>query len=196
MSGFAGLNFDAAIVERARRGDRRALDLVCRQLSAPVYTLCYRLCQVQATAEDLTQETFVEMLRHLPEFRGDASLATWVRTIAVSRCMMFFRSAWQRRSTALDEAAEPARDGTEQLALASDLGEALGRLSEPYRVVVWLFDVEGYSHREIAEMTGKTESYSKTCLSRARAELRRWLDAGAEAQPAAAPASMETRCIA
>ncbi|MEM1438486.1 MAG: RNA polymerase sigma factor [Pseudomonadota bacterium] len=194
MSGFAGLNFDTAIVSRAQRGDRRALDLVCRQLASPVYTLCYRLCQSQATAEDLTQETFVEVLRHLPKFRGEASLATWVRTIAVSRCMMFFRSAWQRRATALDEAHEPASDATEQLGLARDLGDALGRLNESHRVVVWLYDVEGYTHREIADLTGKTESYSKSCLSRARAELRRWLDT-AVATPAPA-ATLDTRCIA
>ena len=192
MSGFAGLDFDAAIVGRAQRGDRRALDLICRRLAPPVYTLCRRLCQSEATAQDLAQETFVEVLRHLPEFRGDASLATWVRTIAVSRCMMFFRSAWQRRAMALDEAAEPARDATEQLGMARDLGDALARLSEPHRVVVWLFDVEGYTHKEIAELTGKTESYSKSCLSRARAELRRWLDAA----PAPAPEPMQTRCIA
>ncbi|MEL6949609.1 MAG: RNA polymerase sigma factor [Pseudomonadota bacterium] len=194
MSGFAGLNFDTAIVSRAQRGDRRALDLVCRQLASPVYTLCYRLCQSQATAEDLTQETFVEVLRHLPEFRGEASLATWVRTIAVSRCMMFFRSAWQRRATALDEAHEPASDATEQLGLARDLGDALGRLNESQRVVVWLYDVEGYTHREIAALTGKTESYSKSSLSRARAELRRWLDTAVAAP--AHTATLDTRCIA
>lgn len=194
MSGFAGLQFDPAIVSRAQRGDRRALDLVCRRLATPVHTLCYRLCQSQPTADDLTQETFVEVLRHLPEFRGEASLATWVRTIAVSRCMMFFRSAWQRRATALDEAAEPARDGSDQLDLAKDLGEALGRLSEAHRVVVWLYDVEGYTHREIAELTGKTESYSKSSLSRARAELRHWLDSAARPQTPAA--TLNTRCIA
>ena len=196
MSGFAGLQFDPAIVERAQRGDRRALEFVCRQLAPAVYTLCYRLCQSQATAEDLAQETFEQVLNKLPEFRGDASLATWVRAIAVSRCMMYFRSAWQRRATALDENREAAPgDEARRIEAASDLGDALARLPEPARIVVWLFDVEGYTHREIAGLTGRTESYSKTCLSRARTALRGFLDEGPPASESAATTT-QTRCIA
>jgi RNA polymerase sigma-70 factor (ECF subfamily) len=57
-----------------------------------------------------------------------------------------------------------------------DLESALARLGHDDRAVVWLHDVEGYNHKEIAELFGKTESFSKTRLSRARARLREWLE--------------------
>jgi RNA polymerase sigma-70 factor (ECF subfamily) len=77
-----------------------------------------------------------------------------------------------------------ADDGQEQVGLAMDLEAALATLNQEDRAVVWLHDVEGYGHQEIADMFGKTESFSKTRLSRARAKLRDLLDS-----PAAAPAT-------
>ena len=71
-------------------------------------------------------------------------------------------------------ASTPAEE--EQLGLAMDLDSALAMLGPEDRTVVWLHDVEGYNHREIAELFGKTESFSKTRLSRARATLRDLLD--------------------
>ncbi len=179
MSGFAGLQVDESIVRRAQRGDRRALDIVFRTMAPAVYTLCLRLCQSGATADDLTQETFVEVMRGLPGFRFEASLATWVRTIAVSRAMMHFRSAWQRKASDLDSLPEEPRangaDVATRVELTSDIGDALGMLSPTARSVVWLYDVEGYTHKEIAELMDRSVSFSKSCLSRAHERLRELL---------------------
>ena len=71
-----------------------------------------------------------------------------------------------------DEVTGPAREDT---ALRMDLEAALERLSETSRAVVWLHDVEGYTHEEIAGMMGKTPSFSKSQLARAHVRLRRWL---------------------
>jgi RNA polymerase sigma-70 factor (ECF subfamily) len=70
---------------------------------------------------------------------------------------------------------------SEQLGMAMDLESALARLNAPDRAVVWLHDVEGYNHREIARLFGKTESFSKTRLSRARTRLRELLEPGSKA---------------
>ena len=126
-------------------------------------------------ADDLTQETFVDILRGLPGFRFNASLSTWVRRIAVSRCLMHMRSAWERKAIALDAIAEPASadiDHATRIELGHDLAAALGELAPNARVVVWLHDVEGYTHREIAELMDKSVSFSKSCLSRAHQQLR------------------------
>ena len=170
------------VVRRAQRGDRGALDMLFRTLAPPVYTICYRLCQSRATADDLTQETFVEVMRHLPGFRFEASLATWVRTIAVSRALMHLRSAWHRKATAIDAMVDEPRAADADIAqrheLCSDIGDALALLSPTARTVVWLYDVEGYSHKEIALAMDKSVSFSKSCLSRAHERLREALDAG------------------
>jgi RNA polymerase sigma factor (sigma-70 family) len=73
------------------------------------------------------------------------------------------------------------------LGLAMDLEAALASLGDEDRAVVWLHDVEGYGHKEIAEMFGKTESFSKTRLSRARARLRSLLEGPGESIPGEAP---------
>ena len=176
MSGFQGITVDGLTVRRAQRGDRVARAAICEAFAAPVLTLCRRLCGNQHLAEDLTQETFVEVLRHLADFRGDAGLATWVRRIAVSRCLMHQRSAWARRATPLDAQPEPLSqaDTLASLGAAEDLAAAMEQLPDTARVVVWLHDVEGYTHAEIARATGRSVSFSKSCLSRARQALLAW----------------------
>ncbi len=182
MSGFSSVQIDELTQRRACAGDRKALSEVCRVFAAPVLTLCYRLTGDRTLADDLTQETFVEVLRGLSGFRGEASLATWVRRIAVSRCLMHQRSAWNRKVSPIPETMELAGEGTPEQAFAvgHDIARALKQLPDTYRVVVWLYDVEGYTHQEIAEATGKSVSFSKSSLSRARAALRRIHESEAE----------------
>ena len=183
MSGFAGISVDDSVIRRARRGDAGAHESLYRALAPAVYTLALRLVKVPAVAEDMLQETFIEVMRSLPRYRGDASLATWVRRIAVSKCLMHLRSAWHRRAGELGDGDDPVDGGApvaESVGLRLDLEAALARLPAESRVVVWLHDVEGYTHREIALAMQKTESYSKSQLSRAHRRLRGLLagDAG------------------
>ncbi len=179
MSGFAGISVDDSVIRRARRGDAGAHESLYRALAPAVYTLALRLVKVPAVAEDMLQETFIEVMRSLPRYRGDASLATWVRRIAVSKCLMHLRSAWHRRAGELGDEDDPADGGApvaESVGLRLDLEAALANLPAESRVVVWLHDVEGYTHREIALAMQKTESYSKSQLSRAHRRLRGLLE--------------------
>jgi RNA polymerase sigma-70 factor (ECF subfamily) len=96
-----------------------------------------------------------------------------VRTIAASKALMRLRRNKYRDTDELhDEVLENRREDT---ALRMDLEAALERLSETSRAVVWLHDVEGYTHDEIAGMMGKTPSFSKSQLARAHTRLRKWL---------------------
>lgn len=172
MTGFAGIRVAADVVERARGGDESAFSAIYRALSPAVYTLALRLVSNRAKAEDVLQDTFIEVLRSIGAYRGDAALATWVRRIAVSKALMVLRSAWEQRGRSLESAPEARAAAPETPEMALDLSAALARLPARSRVVVWLHDVEGYTHDEIATLTGTTRSFSKSRLSRARAELR------------------------
>jgi RNA polymerase sigma-70 factor (ECF subfamily) len=181
MSGFAGISVDESVIRSARRGDAGAHESLYRALAPAVYTLALRLVRVPAVAEDMLQETFIEVMRSLPRYRGDASLATWVRRIAVSKCLMHLRSAWHRRAGELgdgdgDEPVDGGAPVADSVGLRLDLEAALASLPAESRVVVWLHDVEGYTHREIALAMQKTESYSKSQLSRAHRRLRGLLE--------------------
>lgn len=184
MSRFADIDIDPAIIRRAARGEAKAHEIIYRAFSAPVYSIGLRFTRVPAHAEDLLQETFIEVMRSIGRFRGDAPLGSWVRRIAVSKALMFLRSAWHARGQSLDDDWDdvtPASGNSHGLSQhpddALDLDKALADLPPISRAVVWLHDVEGYTHKEIAEFVGKSESFSKSQLSRAYQRLRPLLEA-------------------
>ena len=198
MSKFADIDIDAAIVQRAARGDVRAHEILYRAYSAPVFSVCLRFTRVPAQAEDLLQETFIEVMRSISGFRGEAPIGMWIRRIAVSKALMFLRSAWTKRHQALGEDWHDVTEGdalshgiSRQPDDALDLDAALASLPEVTRVVVWLHDVEGYTHKEIADLMGKTESFSKSQLSRAYQRLRPMLETEGRS---AAPEGATVRC--
>jgi len=195
MSKFADIQIDPAIVKRAARGDARAHGIIYRAFATPVYSVCLRFTKVPAHAEDLVQETFIEVMRSIAKFRGEAALGSWIRRIAVSKALMFLRSAWTARSQSLADDWHDVTPGdaashgiSRHPDEAMDLDAALANLPSVARAVVWLHDVEGFTHKEIAGLMGRTESFSKSQLSRAYQRLRPMLavpDEAADAESAA-----------
>jgi RNA polymerase sigma factor (sigma-70 family) len=188
MSRFADIHIDPAIVSRAAQGDSRAHDIIYRAFSTPVYSVCLRFTRVPSTAEDLLQETFIEVMRSIGRFRGEAPLGMWIRQIAISKALMFLRSAWHSRGQSLDDNWEETASGrytvpgrSDRPDQAMDLDAALANLPPVSRAVVWLHDVEGFTHREIAGFMGKSESFSKSQLSRAYQRLRPMLSISEDA---------------
>jgi RNA polymerase sigma-70 factor (ECF subfamily) len=164
---------DAAILPLARQGDPVAQEALYRAYSPQVYGLARRICRTREDAEDVMQETFFEVFRSIDKFRGEGSLWGWVKTIAASKALMRLRRNKYRDTDELVDDVAPQR--REDTALRMDLEAALERLPEVSRAVVWLHDVEGYTHDEIAQMMDRTVSFSKSQLARAHARLRRWL---------------------
>jgi len=165
---------DATVVlARARAGDLTAFEQVYRAYEVPVYNLARRICRTVEDAEDVLQETFFEVCRSIGQYRGDGSLWGWIRTIAASKALMRLRRNKYRDTDEYEEDLHRAPRNDNGLRM--DLEAALERLPETSRAVVWLHDVEGYTHEEIAGMMGKTVSFSKSQLARAHARLRRWL---------------------
>ena len=161
------------VLPRVKAGDPAAQEAVYRAFEAPVYNLARRICRTTEDAEDVLQETFLEVFRSIGSFRGDGSLWGWVRSIAASKALMRLRRNKYRETDELQDDVVPIR--REDTALRMDLEAALERLNPVSRAVVWLHDVEGYTHEEIARQMDKTASFSKSQLARAHARLRRWL---------------------
>ena len=92
---------DAALLARAQRGERDAHAELYELFSSVVYTLARRMVASTAIAEDVLQETFVEVLRKIGTYRGDAALGFWIKRIAINKCLMHLRSGWVSRRTDL-----------------------------------------------------------------------------------------------
>ena len=162
-----------SVVAKARVGDPVALEALYRAHSPAVYNLARRICRTAEDAEDVLQETFFEVCRSIRNYRGDGSIWGWIRTVAASKALMRLRRNKYRATDELNDEFAPAH--TAPTALRMDLESALARLSDTARAVVWLHDVEGFTHEEIATQMGRTASFSKSQLARAHARLRGWL---------------------
>lgn len=171
---------DELVLARARRGERRAMAALYDLFSGPVYTLGCRLTGSTDGGEEILQETFLEVVRSLGSYRGEAPFGAWLRRVAVSKALMRHRRAKVRRVVTVDRAEIVELTSStcpdRPWRARRDLERALARLPEIARTVVWLHDVEGMTHREIANAFGLSVSFSKSQLSRAHRLLRTWLD--------------------
>jgi RNA polymerase sigma factor (sigma-70 family) len=184
MSQFQGIELPPEVIRAAAGGDPGAHDAIYRACGRAVYTLVRRLIP-PAAADDLFQEVFVEILRSAGSYTGDGPFPAWVRSIAINKCLAYLRSPWHRRTLWLDDGDEDsaavvlidaASHPDVQAAASADLERALTLLPALSRSVVWLHDVEGYTHHEIAHLLGRTPSFSKSQLARAHVRLRQLLD--------------------
>jgi DNA-directed RNA polymerase specialized sigma24 family protein len=140
------VEMSAHIITRAQAGDREAQECIYLLLSKPVYTLIRRLIIRPAVAQELLQDVFVEILRNMPSYSGAGSFIGWVKSIAVSKALMYLRSPWHRSLTwfgadgavELHQHAVAATSGSIDI----DLQRALEALPSDSRAVVWLHDVE------------------------------------------------------
>jgi len=164
------------VVARARSGDLEALEALYRAFETPVYNVALRILRNPEDAEDVLQETFLEVVRSIKQYRGEGHLWGWVRRIAASKALMRIRRNQVRATEELHEEATGDSGLGGAVPARIDLERAFEQLSKTARAVVWLHDVEGYTHEEIAELMGKTVSFSKSQLARAHTRLRSMLD--------------------
>ena len=168
------------LVRRAQAGDQAAFRDLYRQLAGRVYALCLRLTGDAGAAEERTQDVFVRAWDKLRSFRGESAFSSWLHRLAVNVVMneQRTRSRREKRVTPVadPETLERGSGGEGSAGLNIDLERAIATLPEGAREVFVLYDIEGYSHAEIAELTGIAEGTSKAQLFRARHLLREKLD--------------------
>lgn len=180
MSALSDIELDPPVLALAAAGDPAAQAQVYQRLAAPAFALTRRLVPDRAAAEDLFQDGLMQVFARLAQFRGEAPFGAWVRQILVRTCLMHLRSPWQRARLAwhgTDDEAEQQLPGASVPASFADddhidVARAFGRLAPVTRAVLWLHDVEGLTHEEIAAGMGRTPSFSKSQLARGHERLR------------------------
>jgi RNA polymerase sigma-70 factor (ECF subfamily) len=166
---------DRELVARCLAGDADAERTLYDAHVDRIYRLVHRMAGDGDLAEDFTQETFIRAFERLEQYRGDASLATWLHSIAVSVTLNGMRKV-QRirlRTTDLTETPLLASEASDLPPdLRTRLFQAIDALSDKLRPVYIMHDIEGYTHEEIGETLGIPTGTSKARLFDARAKLR------------------------
>lgn len=167
------IDWEGALVERARSGDTRAFERLYREHAGRVYGLCLRMTREPHLAEDCTQETFINAWRALDKFQTRSSLGTWLHRIAVNVTLGKRRKAAAVESP-LDDDEEDAGSGwaLETPVEVQEIESAIATLPEGARDALVLHALYGYSHGEAAQMLGIAEGTCKAQLHRARRLLR------------------------
>ena len=156
-----------------------AFETLYQRYAARIYSLACRMAGSTDAGEDLLQEIFLQAHRKMASFKGDAALGTWLYRLAVNHCLDFVRSRRAKMDKATDTldadgAIEPLAPRETPLARI-DLERAIARLPEGCREAFVLHDVEGFDHKEVAQMLGIAEGTSKSQVFKARSKLRAFL---------------------
>ena len=187
-SGF-GQELDAITLERARRGDMDACAAIYRKFGTPCFNLALRILGDRAAAEDVVQEVFLKMMNTLPGFRGDAPFGVWLKRMTANATIDTLR-AGQRFADEDPEALFASMASRNVDAdLRVDAWTLLMRLPPRARAVLVLHELEGYTHKELSDLFGQSESYSKSILARALRKLGDADESGKNAGGLAAVAS-------
>jgi RNA polymerase sigma-70 factor (ECF subfamily) len=178
---------EAEIIQRASGGDPTAFECLYRSHCKRVYAICLRMVGNTTEAEDLTQEAFLLLFRKIHTFRGESAFSTWLHRLVVNTVLMHLRKkslpvvSMETGPTRDSEATPPSAEmAASDLLLEGsidriNLGRCVAQLPAGSRAIFVLHDIQGYQHREIAEMLGRSEGVSKSQLHRARKRLRELL---------------------
>lgn len=177
---------DRELAERHRWGDSEAFDEIYRRFAPMVYGLACRLAGRPDRAEDLSQEVFIRIFRHLGRFDGRSALKTWIYRVTLNHCRSkLSRRRWPTQSLIEDDAEQGVqlvdeRRGPEEHTLADDAGrritDALGQIKPVFREAVVLRDLEGLAYDEIAEVLGVRIGTVRSRIARGRDRLRAILE--------------------
>jgi len=174
---------EAEMIKRAGAGDAACFEALYARHKRRIFSLCLRMTGNHSSAEDFTQEAFLQLHRKIALFRGESAFSTWFHRLSVNIVLMH----WRKKGlveVSLEETLDPQPESSPRKDIGKRddvlhgaidriaLEEALDGLSAGYRMVFVLHDIEGYEHNEIAEMLGCSIGNSKSQLHKARMKLR------------------------
>ncbi|MBL93476.1 MAG: RNA polymerase subunit sigma-24 [Myxococcales bacterium] len=182
---------DELLIKRSLKGDYEAFNHLTRRYMNAVFSIAVRMLRHREDAEDVVQQTFLAALENLHQFRFEAAFSTWLIRIATNKCLKLIKKrkkasevkslnedteeSWEMNS--LPDAVSAMAQSPEELVHNSEIRvmwqKALSQLSETYRPVYILRDIQGFSTAETAEMLQVSESNVKIRLMRARLTLQK-----------------------
>jgi len=179
---------ETELIDRCQKGDLSAFDDLVRLYEKKVYNLAYRMCGNHEDASDLSQEAFLRVFQSLKDFRGQSSFSTWLYRVVSNVCLDELRQRGRRPTISIDEPIAGDKGETMQRQLADggpppdELAErrelreviqsCIDELSEEYRIVIILRDLQDLSYQEIAEVLDCSLGTVKSRLNRARLALK------------------------
>jgi len=168
---------EAQLIDAARGGNQRAMGELYSAHAGRVYSVVRRVVGDDHIAEDVSQDAWVRAFQKLHLFRGDSAFGTWMHRLAVNAAVNQIRSVGRRsKLESSPELQLPVQQPDESGLHQRHLSKAMDQLSEGYRTVLVLHDVEGLTHEEIGQKLRIAAGTSKSQLHKARARMRALLD--------------------
>ena len=165
------------IIELSKIGNQKAQYQLYRLYSKAMFNICLRMLNNREEAEDILQDSFCDAFMKLGSFRYDSSFGAWLKRIVINKCINWI----QKKKIKLifpDEMEEPVTKiepevDYEEISLdVMRIHRAIGQLPDGYRIIFSLYALEGYDHSEISEITGISESTSKSQYLRAKERIK------------------------
>ncbi len=174
MSVVIDLNDDRDYLSACMHSERWAQELLYKDYYSSMMSVCVRYSNDREDALDILHEGFIKIFTHINKYQVGTSLNAWMKRIMVNTAIDYYRKRVRRRTEDLDsvmEAQDLNSDILSQLSIKEIL-ESINELSHTYRSIFNLYVIEGYPHKEIADILGISESTSRSNLVKARAKLR------------------------
>jgi RNA polymerase sigma factor (sigma-70 family) len=168
---------EKALVEGCKKADRTAQRQLYEKYSSRMYGICLRYVRADIEAEDVLMKGFMKVFANIDRYAGTGSLEGWIKKIIVNEALEYLRRNKKLFLHTEIEAAdfEPDFNLLDNKLETEELMKMIQQLPPGYQAVFNLYAIEGYAHKEIAEMLGISENTSKSQLSRARQQLQQYL---------------------
>ena len=165
------------IIELSKAGNQKAQYQLYSIYSKAMFNICHRMLNNLEEAEDLLQDSFCDAFMKLGTFRYESSFGAWLKRIVINKCINWIQKKKIKLifPEELDESiqnAETEMDYEDINMEVMRIHQAIGQLSYGYRIIFSLYAIEGYDHTEISEITGISESTSKSQYLRAKKRIK------------------------
>lgn len=174
-------DIEKALIEKCKNGDLKAFETLIESHQKKVFNLCYRFFPNYDDASELAQEVFLKVYKSIALFKCDSSFFTWIYKIATTTCIDELRKRRGKNTVSIDEIQD---DNGQRIEIADnssnphelyeknqfkyEIQNAINKLSEEYKTVIILRDIQGFSYEEISEIVGIPLGTVKSRIKRAR----------------------------
>lgn len=167
-------NKERDLIQACVRNERWAQKILYEQFYSKMMAVCMRYSKNKEDALDILHDGFMKVFKNVAKYQPGTSLSAWVHRIMVNTSIDFYRKSVRRRTEDIDEAYNVQSYDPDAISQCSEkeILECVQLLTPAYRTVFNLYVVEGYAHKEVAEMLGITESTSRSNLVKARLKLK------------------------